>query len=98
MARTLAVSAGTSLSVAQRLTIRFAADELPDVGVEAAELLLTCEKGLGVFDEGAHLEPVAHDAGVGKQFGNLRVIVMGDLRRVEVVECAAIGFPSCAES
>src|SRR5204863_4969495 len=41
---------------------RSAADEAPDVRIEAAELPLHGEKRLGVADGGVDLQPVAHDA------------------------------------
>src|SRR5947209_18477111 len=44
-----------------------AANVLPDVGVEAAELFLDGEECAGVGDGGGDLEAVADDAGVGEE-------------------------------
>ena len=58
---------GDLLQAPPRVLDRRAVDERPDVAGEAALLLLHLEEGLGVGDRGPHLEPVAHDAGIGEQ-------------------------------
>src|SRR5208282_4134401 len=65
-------------------------DEAPDVGVKAAEFLLHSEKGLRVLDGGGELEPVAHDAGVGKERPDFTGVVTRDLPGIEVVEGTAV--------
>src|SRR3954464_9035575 len=70
---------------------RFAADEAPDVRIEAAELALHGEKRLGVADGRVDLQPVAHDAVVLHQLSQRRGREVRYLRRVEASEGAAIG-------
>src|SRR5437879_6424336 len=53
------------LEAPARVLERGAAHELPDVAVEAAELLLHREEGPRVRDRGLDLEPVAHDPRIG---------------------------------
>ncbi len=69
-----------------------AADELPDVGVKAAELLLNGQERLRVLNRRCHLEPVAHNAGIRQQLGYLAFVVAGHHARVKVVERTAIIF------
>src|SRR4051812_38864072 len=52
-----------SPGVPDRVTV----NELPDVGVEAAELLLNHQEGPSILDRRGDLETVPHDAGVGQE-------------------------------
>ncbi len=49
--------------------------------------------GLGILDGGGDLGAVADDAGVGQQGGDFRVVVAGDLVRVEAVEYLPVVRP-----
>src|SRR3954468_13363340 len=68
-----------------------AADEAPDVRIEADELALHGEKRLGVADGRVDLQPVAHDALVLHQLAQRRRREARYLRRVEAGKGAAIG-------
>src|SRR3989441_12749136 len=65
-----------------RSTVR----ELPDVRVEAPELLLHDQEGFGIPDGGRDLRSVPDDARVGQEHSNLLRIVLGDSHRIESVE------------
>jgi hypothetical protein len=65
------------------------ADETPDIGVEAPELLLDLQEAAGVVDCGRDLEPVADDARVGQEPGDLPFVEPGHPRGVEAGEGAA---------
>src|SRR5207249_1968464 len=69
---------------------RLAADEPPDVAVEAAELALHDEEGAGVGDRRFDLQAVADDTIVGEQPGHLSRVVARDLPRIEPVEGLAV--------
>src|SRR5439155_6126381 len=69
---------------------RVAAGELPDVGIEAAELLLYGEECLGILDRRADLLAVADDAGVGEQLAESALAIASDLLRIKLVERGAI--------
>jgi hypothetical protein len=62
------------------------ADELPDVGIEASEFLLNREKPPGVRDGGLDLPPVADNARIGKERGDLLFSIPGYRISVETVE------------
>ena len=79
MASDSAVRAGTCEG-APSILDRSAADEAPEVSVKAS-LLLHPEQGFRVLDGRGDLETVAHDAGSGKQPGDLARAVTGDLSR-----------------
>src|SRR5438477_5717776 len=76
-------------TVLERATV----DEAPLVRVEAAELLLDCEKRFGVLDCRSDLRSVAHDSRVSKQRRDLPFVVAGDLLGIEAVEGASVGVP-----
>src|SRR5690348_6303113 len=67
---------------------RFPTNEIPDVLVEAAELLAQRQKRFGVLDRGVDLEPVSNDTRIVEQFFNLSRIVTGYFGGIEVVEGA----------
>src|SRR5262249_33714748 len=71
---------------------RCAADELPHVPIEAAELLLDREKAARVRDRGLDLLPVADDAGVREQALDVARPEARDLVWVEAGECAPVTF------
>src|ERR1700729_3025904 len=62
----------------------------PQVAGERPVLLLGGQEGPGVADRARHLEPVAHDARVGQQLRQLRIVVTGDELRVEAVQRAPV--------
>jgi hypothetical protein len=85
------VSFGFEVSyTVQGVLDRLAADKLPDVAIEAAELFLDLEECLGVGDGRGDLEPVAHNAGIVHEPLDLVRIEARDLRRIKAVECLAI--------
>src|SRR3990172_5175363 len=55
-----------------------AAHELPDIGIETAELFDNFEKGTRVLDGGFDLAPVTDDPGVGQQLLHFRLVVLGN--------------------
>src|SRR2546425_12749128 len=65
-----------------RSTVR----ELPDVRVEAPELLLHDQEGFGIPDGGRDLRSVPDDARVDQERSNLLRIVLGDSHRIKYVE------------
>jgi hypothetical protein len=71
---------------------RAAADELPDIGIEAAKLLHHREKGLRVADGRRNLQPVAHDAGVAEQRVYFALTIARDNGRIEIVEYFAVAL------
>src|SRR5690242_19571841 len=54
---------------------RLAADELPNVGVETAELLLYSNECPGVLNGGFDLQPVANDAGIREELADFRLFI-----------------------
>ena len=71
---------------------RPAAHELPDIGVKSSIFPLRRQKRPGVANGGGDFQPVANNAGIGQQFGNLGVIIVGDFDRIKVVKSGAIGI------
>src|ERR1700680_3231761 len=71
---------------------RFAADKLPDVAVERAELPLPLEKCLGVLYCRSHLQPVADDPFGPAQPLRFSPVVAGDYIRVEPIKSRTIVF------
>ena len=63
----LAARGGNVLGALPRVVDRAPADELPDVGVEGAELSANFKKSSGVTDGSLDLETVSNDAGVAQQ-------------------------------
>src|SRR6185437_3854449 len=70
---------------------RAAADPVPEIAAEGAELLLDGEKSLCIGHRGVDLQPVADDAGILEQCGTPVRIEAGYLGGVEAGECLAIG-------
>src|SRR5882762_3487074 len=60
-----------------------AADEAPQVNVEAAELFSHGEKHLRILDGGRDLQTVAHDPGVAEQALHIARAVARDLFRAK---------------
>src|SRR5436853_804543 len=60
----------------------FPTDKLPDIRVEATELVLNGEEGLGVLNGRSDLEPISHDAGIGKELPDFLLVILGDRRRI----------------
>jgi hypothetical protein len=81
---------GHALSVPRAIDDGLPADEGPHVVVEAAELLLHGEEGLGVLDGALDLQAVTHDAGIEKELFDLRGREARDLRRIEFREEAPV--------
>jgi hypothetical protein len=69
---------------------RLAADELPAVGVEAAELVPHGEERAGVFHRGLDLLAITDDRRVDEQLVDPLRVVSRHLLRIEVAERAAI--------
>ena len=70
-----------------------AADEAPEVSVEAVELFSHRAKHLRVLDCGRDLQPVPYDPGVAEQPLHFARAVAGDLFRAESIERLPIVFP-----
>src|SRR5262245_61552986 len=80
---------------------RRAADELPDVRIEAAEFVLNRQKGIRVLHRALYFQPVAHDPWIRKQSFQSRRGESRHTRRVEIGERFTIrrtlvqnGFPT----
>ena len=76
----------------QRSDQGLAADELPEVGVQAPELLLNGEDAAGVVDRRLDLEPVADDARVAEQPLDVGRPEARDRAGVEACERAAVAL------
>ena len=85
--------AGICFSLFPGVPLRCTTDELPDVCIKGAELILNGEKRSSILNSRGDLEPVADDAIVREKLGNPLVAVMGDLARIEAVERSAIVLP-----
>src|SRR5690348_2484410 len=85
-------SRGDSLQAIPRIDLWLAANELPNVLIEGAELFLYSEEGFGVADRGGNFQAIADDPGVAQQRSRLARIVFCDFARVKPVERAAIIF------
>ncbi len=81
-----AVRAGTCLNDFGELIRGLPSDELPDVAVEAAELLLHAEKRLRIFDGGSDLQPVANDSRIRQELFGSCGVVLRDAFGIEAVE------------
>ena len=68
------------------VSFRFAADETPQVRVEAREFFSHGEKHFCVLDGGRDLQSVAHDSVVAEQPLHIARAVSGDLRRAKSIE------------
>src|SRR6266478_977398 len=71
---------------------RLSIDESPNVGVEAAELLLNRHEGLSVLNRGVDLQTIANDAGVAQKSCDLTLIVFRHLARIEIIKSGAIAI------
>ena len=65
----------------------------PQVAVEGSLLVPDGQERPGVGHRTLHLEPVAHDAGILQQRGQLLIAVAGDPAGVEAVEGASVVVP-----
>jgi len=70
----------------------FSVGELPDVFVEASRPFANLQVRLSVADEGVHLEPVPHDAGIEQQPFALGVTVACHFLGVEIIEGSPVGL------
>ncbi len=70
----------------------FAADEAPDIGIEAAKFLLDFDEGPGVQDACRDLGPVADDAGIGQKCLLFGLVIFRDLMDIKIVIGRAIGI------
>ena len=52
----------------------------------------TGQKPARVGERGGYLEPIANNAGIGKQLFHLAAIIARDRHRVETIECLAIAL------
>src|SRR5207245_8596068 len=69
-----------------------AAHKLPYIFVERTEFFPYCQELSSVHDRSVDFETVTYDASVAKQTLDISVLVTGNFRRVEAVECLAIIF------
>src|SRR3989344_2631312 len=69
---------------------RLATGELPDIPVEAAELLLDLQKRLGIENGSANFEAIPDDSRVLQEPPNLGDVVARDFTRIEVVVDLAV--------
>ncbi len=83
---------GDGVACVAQIYFGLAVDELPEVAVEAAEIFLDLEQGVGVFDGGGDLESVADDARIAQELGELAGVVAGYDFGIEGVEGCAIVF------
>lgn len=75
------------------IVYRFSAGKAPDVFIECSEFFSDLDKSLSVCDCTLDLKPVPDDAGVFQQGAFFPAIVLGDLGKIEVVECLSEIFP-----
>src|SRR5579872_721374 len=73
-----------------RVHSRLASDELPDVGIEAAEFFLHAKERLRILNCGCNLEFVANDARVAQQLLHLAPVIERNASRIESIERLAI--------
>src|SRR5262249_49718382 len=83
-------------------------DELPNIGVEAAEMALHLDKSFGVYDGSFDLQSVAYYPGIVEQFRELPFFVSCDLAWLEIVKSGPVALalsqlviqlsPACAPS
>lgn len=69
-----------------------AADKSPDVIVEGTEFFPGCQELFRVRDRRFDFETITYDPGIAKETFDILVLVKGNFRRVEAVECLAIIF------
>jgi len=69
-----------------------AANKSPYVFVEGAEFVPYCQELSSVRDRRVDFETITYDAGVIEEASDVFVLVTGNLRRIEVMECLPIIF------
>jgi hypothetical protein len=67
--------------------------ELPDICIEAAELILYPDECSGIPDCGSYLEPIADNPGIRKEFAHFKIIISGNHSGIKIIESAAEVFP-----
>ena len=72
---------------------RSAIHKLPDVGIEASELLLDFQKPAGVVNRGGDLGLVSDDSRIAEQLLGFSLSISGHLLRIEMIEGEAVVFP-----
>lgn len=70
--------------------MRLAVDELPDVAVKAAKLLLHSEKSLRVLNCRSEFQFIAHDSGIVQQLLNLAPVIACHALRIEFVKSFSV--------
>src|SRR5205807_4043497 len=88
---------GNLFQAPPRVHARLSADELPDIVVESAELLLHSKKSLGVPGRGLNLETIPNDAGIVQKFSNFSAVISRYHRRVELRKGGPKVFPLCQD-
>src|SRR5205807_3264325 len=76
---------------------RFAADELPNVFIKAAELFLYRHERARILYSRVNLQPVANDSRIAKKFRNPLLAIPRHLFRIEVIERVSI-VPALAQN
>ena len=89
MALETGVSAGTVLKLRVPVDLRAPVEEAPQERRQGCVRCCELQQRARVVDGGLDLEPVAHDAGIGHQAGDVLGAVAGDALGVEAVEGAA---------
>src|SRR6516165_10253990 len=72
---------------------RSAANELPEISVEAAEFVLHSQHGTGVLHGGIDLQAIANNAGVGEKLPHLALSIPRDCRSIKVVKGSPVVVP-----
>ncbi len=67
-----------------------AVDELPEIAVERSLLFADAKKRFRILRRGGDLEPIANDAGVGQQTGELPLPIASDFFRIEIIKSGSI--------
>ena len=68
----------------------FSSNELPDVGIETAKLLLHFQKSLRIVDGGTDLELVADDRRILQQALIIRLCELGNPGRLKICKCLPV--------
>jgi len=60
--------------------------EPPKIGIQRTEFLLYLEDTVGVIDDGTNFGFVAHDPGIGEQFLDFQIVVLGNQVNIKIIE------------
>ena len=61
-------------------------DKIPEKARQALSAITHGEKGLGIANGGRHLESIADNPGIRQQGSHLRLVITGDLFRIEAIK------------